>query len=197
MRQINVSCQLCLKSADLIKLFQTNLFRYFWMPAFASITSLYTILISSPVFALPSDIKEKMIIVADHSIYNYKTGIKTFEGNVKLDQGFTHLRADRLITKDNKQHQMQEAIAYGLKDKAHYWTLPKAGEAEIHADAQIIKYYPPDANITLEQNVHVTQGENSFQGQLIHYNMNDEVIAVPASENGRAVVIYNPDKINR
>lgn len=145
-------------------------------------------------FALQEDSKEKVYIVSDSSVYNYKTGVKIFEGHVKVDQGSTHITADKLITKNNQQNKMQEAIAYGLQGLAHYWTLPKVGDPEIHAKAKIIKFYPIDSNITLEQQVVVTQGENSFQGELIHYNRNDDTITVPASQNGRAVLVYDPDK---
>jgi lipopolysaccharide transport protein LptA len=67
-------------------------------------------------------------------------------------------------------------------------------EPEIHARARIIKYYPVESNVTLEQEVLVTQGENSFRGQLIHYNGNEQTITVPANKGGRAVLVYNPDK---
>lgn len=147
-----------------------------------------------PAFAIKDDIKQKLHIIADSSIYNYKTGITIFEGNVKVDQGTTHITADKLTTKTNKNHKIQEAIAFGLKQPAHYWTLQKIGEPEMHAVANIIKFYPIDSNVTLEQNVVVTQGENSFQGQMILYNMGDETITVPASKNGRSVLVYNPDK---
>ena len=144
-------------------------------------------------FALSGDNTEKIYIVADSTLYNYKTGTNTFEGNVKVDQGTTHITADRLITKNNSQHKIQEAIAYGIQQPAHYWTLPKLNDPEMHAHAMIIKFYPIASNVTLEQKVTITQGENSFQGELILYNMQDQTITVPASKEGRAVLVYNPD----
>lgn len=143
--------------------------------------------------ALPKDRFEKMQIQADSSTYNYKTGDRYFEGHVKVDQGTTHLTADRLITKNNPQHKMQEAIAYGLKNLAHYWTLPKENDPLLYAEAKIIKLYPIQSQVTLEQNVLITQEENSFKGELITYNMQDQLIIVPANKKGRAVLIYNPD----
>lgn len=151
-------------------------------------------LFTSTLYALQEDSKEKIYIVADSTIYNYKTGVNIFIGNVKVDQGTTHIRADKLITKNNTQHKIHEAIAYGLKDLAHYWTLPKLGDPETHARAKVIKFYPIESNVTLEQNVVVVQGKNSFQGELILYNRGDQTITVPASKNGRAVLIYNPDE---
>lgn len=152
------------------------------------------LLYSSITFALQNDKNEKIHIAADSGVYNYKTGVDLYEGHVKVDQGTTHIRADRLITKKNTQHKINEAVAYGISGLAHYWTLPNEKDQEIHAKAKVIKFYPIESNVTLEQNVFVKQGENSFKGQLIHYNRNEQTITVPATENARAVIIYNPDK---
>jgi lipopolysaccharide export system protein LptA len=149
---------------------------------------------ASYAFALDSDSKEKVNIIADSGIYNYKSGVNIYEGHVRIDQGTTHITADRLITKSNERHVIQEATAFGLLNLAHYWTLTKEGDPELHAHAKIIKFYPIESNIALEQNAHVEQGENSFQGEFIHYNSKDQTITVPASKNGRAVLVYNPDK---
>lgn len=149
--------------------------------------------ISSCLMALPEDKKEKLYIVADSSIYNSKTGINVFEGHVKVDQGSTHITADKLITKSNLEHKIQEAIAYGIEKPAHYWTLPKLGDKEMHANANLIRFFPIDENVTLKDKVVVTQGENSFRGQLIHYNMKEQTITVPASDHAKAVIVYNPD----
>ena len=146
------------------------------------------------IYALPEDKQQKVYIVSDASIYNYRTGISVFEGHVRIDQGSTHITADRLITKNNDQHKMQEAIAYGFTTLAHYWTLQKPDAPEIHAYAKIIKFYPLNSNVTLEENVLVRQGENVFRGQLIHYNKNDQTIIVPPSKDGGAVLVYHPDK---
>ncbi len=144
--------------------------------------------------ALDDDRHQKVHIIADSGIYNYKTGINIYEGHVKIDQGSTHVTADRLITKNNAQHAMQEAIAYGTQELAHYWTLPNVGDPEIHARAKIIKFYPIESNVTLEQDAFVTQGANNYQGQLIHYNSQEQTITMPAEQSGRAILVYNPDK---
>lgn len=151
-------------------------------------------LLASPLFSLPTDSREKIYIKADSSIYNYKTGFNIFEGNVKVDQGTTHITAEKLITKNDARHKISEAIAYGNDGLAHYWTLTKQAEPEIHAYAKVIKFYPSESNVTLEKQVEITQGENSFHGELIHYNSIDQTIIVPASKQGRSVIVYNPDK---
>lgn len=145
--------------------------------------------------ALSSDEKEKIHVQSDSTVYNYKTGENVFMGNVIVDQGTTHIIADKLTTKSNiTTHKIQEAIAYGITKSAHYWTLPKVGDQEIHAYANIIKFYPQESNTILQENVTITQGENTFSGQLILYNRNQQTITVPASKHARAVLVYNPDQ---
>src|SRR5260221_584457 len=115
--------------------------------------SFYLILcVPVPTNALPNDNKESIHINSASTTYNFKTGINIFEGHVSVDQGATHITADRLITKSDISHKIHEVVAYGLIQPAHYWTLPKAGDPEIHANAKIIRFYPIQSNITLEQN---------------------------------------------
>lgn len=158
-----------------------------------ALLALFCLLTMSQTFALPEDAHQKLFITADYSIYNYKTGEKIFTGNVKMDQGTTHVTADRLVVKNNNLHKIQEATAYGETTLAHYWTTPKADDKELHAESKVIKYYPITSNVVLEQNVVVTQGDNVFQGELIIYNMNDQIVTVPPSKNARAQLVYNPE----
>src|SRR5579864_9016303 len=75
-------------------------------------------------YALPSDSEQTMQITSDSTLINYKTGVNTYEGKVKKNQGTTHLIADRLITKNNAQHKTVEAIDYSIKQLEEYSTIP-------------------------------------------------------------------------
>ncbi len=155
---------------------------------------LISVAASVPAYALTDDSKKKLYIYADASDHNYKTGVTVFSGNVKMTQGTTHLTAERVITKSNQQNAIEEAIAYGDQQLAHYWTTLKIGEPEIYAEAKVIKFYPLINNIILENEVLIRQGKNSFQGQLILYNRAQQTITVPASKNGRAVLLLDPNR---
>lgn len=146
-------------------------------------------------YALSSDSQQPMQIIADSTLINYKSGVNTYEGNVKINQGSTHLTADRLITKTNSQHKMEIATAYGLKKLAEYTTIPKSGDQQFHAKAKIIRFYPPKSTIELENDVIVTQGENSFHGAMIIYNMKDQTVTAPALKNGRTTIIIEPKQL--
>jgi lipopolysaccharide export system protein LptA len=160
---------------------------------FMFIAAIHLAVLSLNANSLTEDRKEKLHVTADTTIYNYHNGTNYFEGHVLIDQGTTHLTADKLTTKNNSKHQIEEAVAYGVKELAHFWTIPKQGEPIMNAHANVIKFYPMTLNVTLQGHVRVTQGGNNFQGQLIHYNMNDQTIIVPETKNGQAVLVYNPD----
>lgn len=146
--------------------------------------------------ALPNDDLQTMHIVADSSEFNYKTGANAYEGHVKIDQGSTHLTADRVTTKNNSKHKIEEAIAYGFNNNlAEYITLPKQDDLLLHAKAKVIKFYPAKSMVILEGNVIVTQGKDRFEGPLIIYNMKDQIVTAPASKTGRATVVIEPGQI--
>ncbi len=144
--------------------------------------------------ALPDDQEKPFNIVADSSLFNYKTGVDTYEGNVKVDQGSSHLTADRLVTRKNKQHKIIEAVATGITKLAEYSTIPKIGDPMLHAEAKIIKFYPAISAVVLEQDVVVTQKENSFHGPHIIYNIKDQIVTAPASKEGRATITIESDQ---
>lgn len=156
------------------------------------ILALITLLFSRVIFALPNDNELPMYIVSDSSLFNYKTGVDTYEGNVKVDQGTTHLIADRLVTEKNEHHKIVSAIAYGIQNIAEFITLPTKGDKLLNAKAKVIKFYPSTSIVVLEDNVIVTQGENSFHGPVIIYNMKDQIVAAPASKSGRATIVIEP-----
>lgn len=145
--------------------------------------------------ALPEDSTENMHIVADSTLFNYKSGLNVYQGNVKVEQGVTRLNADRVTTQSNAHHKMEEAIAYGEKNLADYWTIPRKDDPIFHAQAKTIKFYPIKAIVVLEGDVVVTQGGNSFHGPLIIYNIKDQTISSPATNKGRATIMIQPTKI--
>jgi lipopolysaccharide transport protein LptA len=146
-------------------------------------------------YSLPDDNLQNMHIIADSTLFNYKTGANTYDGHVKVDQGGTHLQADRVTTHTDLKHKIEEAIAYGITKPADYWTIPKKGDPLFHAQAKFIRFYPQKSQVYLEGDVVITQGNNSFHGPLIIYNIKDQTISAPANTKGRATIIIDPTKI--
>src|SRR5579872_4726259 len=156
---------------------------------------IFLLLLPISLFALQGDDQQIMHIISDGSTFNYKTGMNVYEGHVKIDQGTTHLTADRVVTTKNNNHKMEQAIAYGLTQLAEYTTIPKPGDAVLHAKAKVIKFYPAKSIVFLEGDVVVTQGKNSFAGPVIVYNVKDQIVTAPPSKTGRATIIIEPSQL--
>lgn len=155
---------------------------------------LLSIIFTKSAFALPNDSEQPLHIVANSTTFNYKTGVDIYEGDVKADQGTTHLTADRLVTEKDDHHKIVSVIAYGVQKSAEFTTLPTKSDQLMHANARVIKFYPVTSVVVLEENVIVTQGKNSFHGPHIIYNMKDQIVSAPASKNGRASIVIEPNK---
>lgn len=149
----------------------------------------------SIAFGLPEDSNKIIHIVANSTEFNYKTGTDIYEGDVQVDQGTTHLKADRLVTQKDENHKIISAIAYGNDYPAEYSTIPKLGDLLLKAKAKVITYYPRTSTIFLKDNVIVTQGGNSFRGTNIIYNMKDQTVSAPASKHGRASIVIEPKQL--
>ena len=158
--------------------------------------SILVFMLPLTVTALPSDTEQKMHITADSTLFDYKRGFNTYEGNVQIVQGKTRLTADKVTTQADSHHKIDEAIAYGTTRPAHYWTLPKEGDTLFHAEAKIIKFYPIKSTVVLEDTVTVTQGDNSFHGSIIIYNIKNQTVSAPATTKGRATIIIEPKQLN-
>src|SRR3990167_5116698 len=89
-------------------------------------------------------------IIANATLFNYKTGINTYEGEVRIDQGVTHLTADRVITQSNDKHKVILATAYGLTRQAEYSTLPKNSTVIMTALADEIEFTPETEIVVLK-----------------------------------------------
>lgn len=153
------------------------------------------IFISTSLFALSSDSTQPMHIVADSSSFNYHTGVSQYDGHVEVTQGSTKLNADRVITYNNAQHKIQEAIAYGFNQPAEYWTqLKEKDSLLLHAIAAVMHFYPQKSLITLKGNAKVTHGDNTFVGPIAIYDMKKQTVTAPPSKLGRASIVINPDQ---
>lgn len=135
---------------------------------------------------------EKIHITADSWNYNRHTGISTFLGPVKIDQGTAHIEAAKVVTQQTDDKHIKEMTAYGNAEaQAHYWK--NSNDSSLHAYAGIIHYVPEKALITLTDNAHIQQGNNHFKGHLIYYNMKDQTINAPKTPNSRTTIIYQPN----
>jgi len=144
-------------------------------------------------YALDSDSEQPMYFESDTAEINQKTGIGIYQGNVRIDQGSSHLTAVHATTTSDENNKLIEATADGdTQQQAHYWTLTEADEPELHAHANRIEFYVKDNKIILIGNATVIQGEDSYHAPRIEYDILKEEVISPTSKDGRTTIIIHP-----
>lgn len=170
-------------------MFEVNMF-----PRISLIVVLTAILmITTKTHALSQDRNATLLLTSATANLNLETGISIYEGNVKLEQGSTHLSADRLIVYTDKQNQLQQAIAIGKP--ARYRTLSQLNKPEFHADANTIEYHPKKNLIVLIGNAQAYQDNNTYKGPRIEYHTESQTVVSPESNAGRTTIIIQQKQL--
>lgn len=151
--------------------------------------------VSTASFCLPDDKEKTAQLSANSADLNQDVHQGIFLGDVQFDQGTTHLRADKVVTKGNQKNQLISAIAYGNKqDPAHYWTQSTLNKPPVHAYALEIYYYPERHFIKLVGNAQVIQGENMITAAHITYDtLKQHVVALNDGQQ-RTTIMFLPGK---
>lgn len=145
--------------------------------------------------AMPDDRKQIAHLAADSVDLNQATHKGEYRGNVRFDQGTTHLRAERAVTEGNDQNKLTLAIAFGsARDAAHYWEQTATDKPLLHAYAREIRYYPERHLIELLGDARVIQGNDSFQADRIRYDTVQQHVMAQGSGKARTQIIFHPGK---
>lgn len=160
--------------------------------------SLLTILacIQLNVFAHPNDKKMPIYLSADKADLNHSTHRGEYVGHVDFRQGTSHITAARAVTIADKNNKLTQAIAYGdSHSQAHFTTITKDQNPQLHAFAKIIRYFPAKHLIELEGKAVVTQGNDRFEADLIRYDTINQHVLSDSEVNHRTLIIINSDKV--
>ncbi|MEE9254764.1 MAG: lipopolysaccharide transport periplasmic protein LptA [Pseudomonadales bacterium] len=139
--------------------------------------------------ALPSDSEQPIHIIAASAQISEKTGVATYTGNVELNQGSLHVTADQL-TIYTEDGEVTFITAEGKL--AHFEQLPEVDAALVQANARTITYYTGEQKVVLEGKAELKQGEDSFRGEHIEYDIVDKVVSAGGGEASARVemVVY-------
>jgi lipopolysaccharide export system protein LptA len=145
-------------------------------------------------YTLPSDKTEKMHVDAASSQGDLKKNIITHTGNVVAIQGTTKLTGDVIVVYLSPQNELIKGIATGKP--ATYKTLPAENKPEFYAEGDEIHYLVEKQLILLIGNAKVIQGENTYEGHRLEYQIDTEVVTSPKSPpgypQGRASMVITP-----
>jgi len=160
----------------------------------SGIICLMVIGISTCVYAADDDKNQPLYLQADSVSLDNKTGESQYVGHVTVQQGSSYLTADRATVHTDKDHKIQEAIAYGTPlNQAHYRTQSDPEKPEMNAYADVIKIYPQEHWVYLIGHAKVTQGADSYKAPEIEYNSMTQRVFSKKSAAGRTQIVIHPD----
>jgi len=146
--------------------------------------------VASLVFALPEDLKQPIEIKAQKVIVDESIGFNEFSGSAEVRQGSLILLAEIIQVQSNNK-EVVSVIAKGTVQKpAKYSQDRENQERFIEATATLITYDVDKGMIFLVGNAHLVQGFDSFSGDTLDYDINNDKVIVKGSEDGTERVIF-------
>lgn len=152
--------------------------------------------ITSQAFALPEDRELPMQVQAQRMQWNNQKQLATYHGNVEVHQGELLLKSVQLKIQRTATGELQQAIATSPKGQAYMRDLPDAAEPEVKAWGEVIDYLPAKNLVILTGKAKLIQGEDSFTGHKLTYNLITQDIQAEqkSSSDSRVEVILTPAK---
>ena len=154
---------------------------------------LAALLFASLAFALPEDVKQPIEIEAQSVVVDETTGLNKFSGNAEVRQGSLLLLAE-LIQVQTDNEEVVSMIAQGSLEKPAKYIQRQENQARfIEASATLITYNVNEGMIFLVGSAHLVQGFESFSGDTLEYDINNNKVNAKGSEDGTQRVKFKID----
>ena len=134
--------------------------------------------------ALSNDAKQPIQIEADSVEVDELSGFNEFTGNAEVRQGSLLMTA-QLIQVQTNADGVETMLAKGTKKTPAKYTQSQENQARfIEATATLITYDVNKGMIFLEGDAHLIQGFDSFSGEKLNYDIDNDKVTVKGSEDG-------------
>ena len=154
---------------------------------------LTTIFFTTYVFALSDDVKQPIEVEAESVIVDEASGFNEFTGDAEVRQGSLLLTAELIQVQTNSEG-VETMKATGTVDKpAKYIQSQESQSRFIEATAILITYDVNKGMIFLVGNANLIQGFDSFSGDTLTYDINNDKVIVKGSEDGTKRVKFKID----
>ena len=145
---------------------------------------LLLVFVASLVFALPEDAKQPIEIEAQSVVVDETTGFNEFSGDVEVRQGSLLLMAELIQVQTDNEEVVSMTAKGSLEKPAKYIQSQENQARFIEATATLITYDVDKGMIFLVGNAHLAQGFDSFSGDTLNYDINNDKVVVKGSEDG-------------
>jgi lipopolysaccharide transport protein LptA len=118
-----------------------------------------------------------------------------FTDNVSFQQGTTKLFATSGVAIGDEHNQFNQIILFGTQSKqAHFITIPKPNDKEVHAYANKMVYLPQKKLIKLYGKVYVTQGRFHFKAPFMQYDLDKKKVITKPTQQEQTSILIDPEK---
>lgn len=131
--------------------------------------------VSGPALALSTDKNQPAVIDAAEVEFDFKTGTRTYTGNVRIEQGSLRLQADKLVVKFANE-KVQTATAWGRPVK--FRQRPDGKDEDIYGEGKRMVLDETKNLLTLYENALLIQGQDQMRGKEIVYDMASDKMTV-------------------
>ena len=140
--------------------------------------------VASLVFALPEDTKQPIEIEAQSVVVDETTGFNEFSGNAEVRQGSLLLLAE-LIQVQTDNEEVVSMIAKGSLEKPAKYIQSQENQARfVEASASQITYDIDKGMVFLVGTARLVQGFDSFSGDTLDYDINNDKVIVKGNKYG-------------
>ena len=154
---------------------------------------LIAIFFTTSTFALLEDANLPIEVEADSVIVDETSGFNEFSGNAEVRQGSLLMTANLIQVQTNADG-VETMKATGTIDNPAKYIQSQENQARlIEATAALITYDVNEGIIFLVGNAYLIQGFDSFSGDSLTYDINNDKVIVKGSEDGTKRVKFKID----
>ena len=148
---------------------------------------------STFAFALSEDADQPIEIEAESVMVDETTGFNEFVGDAEVKQGSLVMTAEIIQVQTNADG-VETMIAKGTIEKPAKYIQSQENQARlIEATANLITYNVNEGMIFLVGDAFLVQGFDSFSGDSLTYDINNDKVLVKGSEDGTKRVKFKID----
>ena len=154
---------------------------------------LIALFLSTYTFALTEDAQQPIEIEAESVMVDETAGFNEFIGDAEVRQGSLVMTAEIIQVQTNADG-VETMIAKGTPDQPAKYIQSQENQARlIEATATLITYDVNDGMIFLVGDAYLVQGFDSFSGDSLTYDINNDKVLVKGSEDGIKRVKFKID----
>ena len=152
------------------------------MTAATKILILAMVLVSRAAVGLESDRDQPATVEADEVEYDFRTGERTYKGNVIVTQGSLKITGDKLVVlyKDEK---LEKATAWG--NPASFKQRPEGKTQDVIGKGKTIILDQVVNTLTLIQTASLQQGSDLATGDEIVYDITTEKLVIKSAPKAK------------